>query len=97
MRVLSERPSRGHLCDALYNILYLGAFIAINLAIMNMLPIPALDGGRIFLLLVTLVIEAITRKKLDPKYEAWIHAAGMVLLLGLMAVIMFNDIVKLFR
>ena len=83
--------------DALYNILYLGAFIAINLAIMNMLPIPALDGGRIFLLLVTLVIEAITRKKLDPKYEAWIHAAGMVLLLGLMAVIMFNDIVKLFR
>ena len=83
--------------DALYNILYLGAFIAINLAIMNMLPIPALDGGRIFLLLVTLVIEAITRKKLDPKYEAWIHAAGMVLLLGLMTVIMFNDIVKLFR
>ena len=83
--------------DAVYDILYLGAFIAINLAIMNMLPIPALDGGRIFLLLVTLIIEAMTRKKLNPKYEAWIHAGGMALLLGLMAVIMFNDILKLFQ
>ncbi len=83
--------------DAVYDILYLGAFIAVNLAIMNMLPIPALDGGRIFLLLVTLIIETVTRKKLNPKYEAWIHAAGMVLLLALMAVIMFNDIIKLFH
>ena len=83
--------------DAVYDILYLGAFMAINLAIMNMLPIPALDGGRIFLLLVTLIIEAITRKKLNPRYEAWIHAGGMALLLALMAVIMFNDILKLFQ
>ena len=83
--------------DAVYDILYLGAFIAINLAIMNMLPIPALDGGRIFLLLVTLIIEAITRKKLNPRYEAWIHAGGMALLLALMAVIMLNDILKLFQ
>lgn len=83
--------------DAVYDILYLGALIAINLAIMNMLPIPALDGGRVFLLLVTLVIEAVTRRKLNPKYEAWIHAAGMALLLTLMGVIMFNDILKLFR
>ncbi len=81
--------------DAVYDILYLGAFIAVNLALMNMLPIPALDGGRVFLLLVTLLIEAITRKKLDPKYEGAIHAAGMVLLLLLMAVIMFNDIIKI--
>ena len=83
--------------DAIYDILYLGAFIAVNLAMMNMLPIPALDGGRVFLLLVTLVIETVTRKKLNPKYEAWIHAGGMALLLTLMAVIMFNDIVKLFQ
>ncbi len=83
--------------DAVYDILYLGALIAVNLAIMNMLPIPALDGGRVFLLLVTSLIEAVTRRKLNPKYEAWIHAAGMALLLTLMAVIMFNDILKLFR
>ena len=83
--------------DALYNILYLGAFIAINLAIMNMLPIPALDGGRIFLLIVTMLIEAVSRRRLDPKYESWIHAGGMALLLALMAVIMFNDVLKLFH
>lgn len=83
------------LADALYNIFYLGAFIAVNLSVMNMLPIPALDGGRVFLLLVTTVIEAVTRTKLDPKYEGYIHAAGMVLLLGLMAVVMFNDILRI--
>lgn len=81
--------------DAVMDILYLGAFIAVNLAIMNMLPIPALDGGRVFLLLVTWVIERITKKRLDPKYEGYIHAAGMVLLLALMAYIMFNDIVRI--
>ena len=81
--------------DALYSIFYFTAFIAVNLAIMNMLPIPALDGGRVFLLIVTWIIETISKKKLDPKYEGYIHAAGMVLLLGLMAVIMFNDIIRI--
>ncbi len=80
---------------AVKNMLYIAALIAINLAIMNMLPIPALDGGRVFLLLVTLVIEKLARKKLDPKYEGYIHLVGMVLLLGLMAVVMYNDIAKL--
>ena len=82
--------------DALYNIFYLTAFIAVNLAIMNMLPLPALDGGRVFLLLVSWVIESVTGKKLDPKYEGYIHAAGMVLLLGLMAFIMFHDLWRIF-
>lgn len=81
--------------DGVLDILYLGAFIAVNLGIMNMLPIPALDGGRVFLLLVTALIELITKKKLNPKYEGYIHAAGMVLLLGLMAVVMFNDIIRI--
>ena len=81
--------------DALNRILLLAAMIAINLAIMNMLPIPALDGGRIFLLIVTVIIEAITRKKLNPKYEGYIHLVGMVLLLGLMAFVMFNDISRI--
>lgn len=74
------------------NMLYLSAFIAINLAIMNLLPIPALDGGRVFFLIVTAIIESITRKKLDPKYENYINNAGMILLLMLMVVIMFNDV-----
>lgn len=77
------------------NLLYISAFIAVNLAIMNMLPIPALDGGRAFLMIVTVIIEAVSRKKLDPKYEGYIHLGGMVLLLGLMALVMYNDIAKL--
>ena len=81
--------------DGVMNVIYFGAFIAINLAFMNMLPLPALDGGHIFFLLVTWVIESVTKKKVDPKYEAYIHAAGLVLLLGLMVLVTFNDILKL--
>jgi len=73
----------------------LAAFIAVNLAVMNMLPIPALDGGRVFLLLVTLVIEKLIGRRVDPKYEGYIHAAGLVLLLALMGYVMFNDIAKI--
>ena len=82
--------------DAVYDLLYMGAFIAINLAIMNMLPIPGVDGGQIFLAVVTAIIETITRKKLDPKYAGYINAAGLILLLALMMFIMFNDILKVF-
>ena len=77
------------------NVLYLGAFIAVNLAVMNMLPIPALDGGRVFFLLITCLIQAVTKKKINPKYEGYIHAAGMILLLAFMAFITFKDVVKL--
>ena len=83
--------------DAVLNMLYFGGFIAINLAVMNMLPIPALDGGRVVALLLTAAIEGITKKKIDPKYEGYIHGAGMILLLALMAVIMFKDIFTIFR
>lgn len=79
----------------LFQIFYLGAFIAVNLAVMNMLPIPALDGGRIFFQALTWLIESVTRKKLDPKYEGYIHGAGMLLLLGLMGYVMLNDIFKI--
>ena len=83
--------------EALWDLLYFGAFIAINLAVMNLLPIPALDGGRIVGLLITTVAEWISGKRIDPKYEGYLHGAGMIVLLGLMAVIMFKDIIFLFR
>jgi len=83
--------------DAFLNILYIGGFLAINLAVMNMLPIPALDGGRVFGLLITVVIEKITRKKLDPKYEGYIHGVGMILLFALMGLILFKDIFVIFK
>jgi len=82
---------------ALLNMLYFGGFIAINLAVMNLLPIPALDGGRIVCLLITVAVEAITRKKINPKYEGYLHGAGMILLLALMAIIMFKDVIFLFK
>ena len=83
--------------DAALNLTWFGAFIAINLAVMNLLPIPALDGGRVVGLLITTAAEAIIRKKIDPKYEGYLHTAGMVLLLGLMAFVMFKDIFVIFK
>ena len=82
---------------AILNMLSFGGMIAVNLAVMNLLPIPALDGGRVVGLLITTVFEKITHKKIDPKYEGYLHGAGMILLLGLMAVIMFKDIFAIFR
>lgn len=83
--------------DAVMNMLYFGGFLAINLAVMNLLPIPALDGGRVVCLLLTTGWEAITKKKINPKYEGYLHGVGMVLLLILMAVIMFKDIFFIFK
>ena len=80
---------------AAINISYLCAFIAVNLAVMNLLPIPALDGGRIFLLIVTWVIEKIIRRRIDPKYEGYIHTAGMSLLLALMLFLIVNDVLRI--
>ena len=88
--------SSGTLLAAVMNMLYFGGFIAINLAVMNLLPIPALDGGRVAGLLITTAFEALTRRKLNPKYEGMVHGVGMILLLVLMAVIMFKDIFVLF-
>jgi len=85
----------GSFYDAMLNIGYLGAFIAINLAVMNLLPIPALDGGRVLFLIVNAVAQFIFRRRIDSKYEGYVHAAGLVLLLGFMAYVMYNDIVRL--
>ena len=81
---------------AALNITYLAAFIAVNLAVMNMLPIPALDGGRVFFLLINELAQLVLRRKIDPKYEGYIHAAGMLLLLAFVAFVSFKDIWKLF-
>ena len=82
---------------ALLNVLYFGGFIAINLAVMNLLPLPALDGGRILCLLLTTAAEKVCGRRIDPKYEGYLHGVGMILLLILMAVIMFKDIFAIFK
>lgn len=81
---------------AVLRILYIGGIIAMNLAVMNLLPIPALDGGRAVGLLITTAVEKITHKKVNPKYEGWIHAIGMIPLLALMGYILFKDIFAIF-
>ncbi len=80
---------------AVTNIIYFSAFISVNLAVMNLLPLPALDGGRILFLGLTFIFEKIFRKKLNPQYEGYVHGVGLVLLLCFMAVIMFNDITRI--
>lgn len=69
-----------------------GTLLSANLGVLNLLPIPALDGGR----LVFLLVEAVRRKRIPPEKEGLVHFAGFALLMILMVVIMFNDIMKLF-
>lgn len=69
------------------------SLIAINIGLMNLLPLPALDGGRLFFIF----IECIFKKKVPAKIEGTIHTVGMVLLLALMAIITFSDIFKLVK
>lgn len=71
--------------------LYWAILLSANLGVMNLLPIPALDGGR----LVFLAVEAVRKKKLDPNVEGMIHFAGFVLLMLLMVFVMFNDFRRL--
>ena len=72
--------------------LNIGILLSANLGVMNLLPLPALDGGR----LVFMIVEAIRGKRVPPDKEGWVHAVGMVMLLALMAFVMFNDVKKLF-
>ena len=82
--------------SAFMNMLAFGGMIALNLGVMNLLPIPALDGGRVVGLLLTTAVEAVTKKKIDPKYEGYLHGIGMILLLILMGLIMFKDLFTIF-
>lgn len=80
---------------AFVSISNIAAFISINLAVMNLLPIPALDGGRIFFMLVLWPVEKLFKRRLDPKYEGYVHTAGLILLMGLMAYVAFNDVIRI--
>ena len=77
---------------AFLNMLNWGILLSANLGVMNLLPLPALDGGR----LVFLLIEVIRRKKIDPEKEGYVHFVGIILLFVLMFIVMFNDIKNIF-
>lgn len=74
-------------------VLNLTALLTINLGVFNLLPIPALDGGRLLFML----IELVRRKKIPPEKEGMVHAIGFLLLIGLIIFISYNDIIKLIQ
>ncbi len=78
--------------QGLQTLVMLMVMITVNLGVFNLLPLPALDGGR----LIFLIWEGVTRKPVPSKYEGVVHLIGLVLLLGLMLVIAYSDITKLF-
>lgn len=83
---ISDAASQG-----LSSLLMITVLITVNLGVFNLLPIPALDGGRLFFL----IIEAIRRKPINPKYEGYVHAAGLILLLALIVFVTFGDITRI--
>lgn len=76
----------------LYNILYFAAMLSVNLGIMNLLPLPALDGGR----LLFFAVEAVRGKPIDRQKEGMVHFVGILLLMILMVVVTWNDIRRFF-
>ena len=77
----------------LENLIFIIAFISINIGVFNLLPIPALDGGRLFIL----ILQGISRNKIKIKHEALINTIGLVLLLILIAVVSANDIFNIIK
>lgn len=75
-----------------WNFMTFIAVIALNLGLLNLFPVPALDGGRILFVL----LEMIVRRRLPEKVEYWIHAAGFVMLISLMILVTFRDVYNLF-
>ena len=78
--------------DSLQMILYLTAYLSINIGFMNLLPLPAFDGGRIFFL----IIEKIKGSKLNPKFENTVNVVGFMLLMLLMVIVTIKDVINLF-
>lgn len=76
-----------------FAVLWFVALLSLNLGVLNIMPIPALDGGRFFFML----IELFTGKKVNPKYEGYAHAAGLIALLSLMALITVLDVSRLIQ
>jgi regulator of sigma E protease len=85
------------LSERVLTLVNMAALIAVNLAVVNMLPIPALDGGRILLALISAALLKIRKRPLSAKVEGALHGGMFVLLLGLMVAVFFNDIARIFR
>lgn len=89
--IIADVTAQAVSSGSLTNLLTIMAFITINVGVANLLPLPALDGGRFLFL----AVEAVRRKPVNPKYEGYVHAAGLALLLLLMVVVTYNDIARI--
>lgn len=92
--VINQAVSAGlrqNFLAGLNNIFYLMMVLTVNLGVINLMPFPALDGGKILFLL----IEAVRRKPIKPQYEGWVETAGFCLLMGFMAIVTYSDILRL--
>lgn len=89
--------SSGSTAAAVRNIAYLAAMIAVNLTVMNLLPLPALDGGKIFFLVINALCMLLVHKRIPQKFESYVHIAGFVLLMLLMLAVTFQDVWKIFQ
>ncbi len=76
-----------------FNLLFFAAFLAVNIGVMNLLPLPALDGGRILFVIVELIIG----KPVEKEKESWIHFLGFAVLILLMLFVTINDIIRIFN
>ncbi len=92
--VINQAVSAGlkqNFLAGLNNVLYMMMILTVNLGVVNLLPFPALDGGKLLFLL----IEAVRRKPIQAKYEGWVETVGFCLLMGFMVVITYSDILRL--
>ncbi len=87
VQIIGETASSGFV-----NTLFLTAFLSVNLGIMNLLPVPALDGGKI----VVYIIELVRRKPMKLEVEGWLNMVGFALLISLMLLLTFKDIFRVF-
>lgn len=88
---IGDAVSQAITLEGLQSLFMMIALITVNVGVFNLLPLPALDGGRLLFLL----IEGITRKKVPAKFEGIVHFVGLILLFALMAVVTFSDIRKM--
>lgn len=93
----AEENDQNGILAAARSIAYMGALIAVNLAVMNLLPLPALDGGRILLLAIDGISVALFKRKVPEKYQAAINMVGFVALMALMLLVTFQDVFKIFQ
>lgn len=97
MDIIGDAVAGANTSEGMMTLIMLVVMITVNVGIFNLLPLPALDGGKIFFLVVNALSLRIIRRQIPARFENYVHLAGFVLLMGFMLVITFHDVIKLFQ